>query len=98
MREGWEDLAGLLTPRMPCLPAPIRDGARQLYETIVEDNEHHILIAAAMVGMLPSLKYERIVAVPGVSGIPAVSALRMNADERRTLVENLFDRGEERMS
>jgi hypothetical protein len=88
MRESWEELAVLLAN--PGLEdASLHDAAHVLYETILEDNEHHILIAAELVGVAPSLKYERLASVPGVSGVPAVSALRMNADERRLILEDI---------
>lgn len=86
MREAWEQLGTQVASQVGRPATEVRDAAHRLFETIVEDGEHHILIAAELVGILPSLKYERIAARSGVSGIPAVAALRLNAEERQLML------------
>ena len=89
MREAWEDLLPVLSSRLTESDGEesLRVAAHRLYETIMEDNEHHILIAAEALGVAPSLKTERTTAtVPGLGGISAVAALRLNAEERRAML------------
>lgn len=90
LREAWEEVGARVGVDLIVPSAEAHEALRRLFETILEDNEHHILIAAELVGMLPSLKYERIASKVGLaSGVPAVAALRMNADERRLILNKI---------
>lgn len=91
MRQSWEQLHEALAA---CEPPSSWDrdvavAALELFGAIVEDNERHTLIAAAMVGVEPSLKQVRAMSsiAVGGNGTPAVEALRQNTDERRELME-----------
>ncbi len=84
MREAWERVADVA--QTLDLDEEDREALSVLFETVIEDNEHHALIASAMVGLQPSLKHERVMAnLPGAVKFAAVAALRLNTDERREL-------------
>ncbi len=92
LREAWELLAVGLEDGI-VIPSPsARSSLLRLFEVIVEDNEHHVLIAAEMVGMLPSLKFEKLASTLGIEvALPAVAALRLNLEERRMIQSRFSD-------
>lgn len=94
LREAWEELADRLDEITISSP---QAGAAldRLFEVIVEDNEHHVLIAAELVGMLPSLKFEKFASSLGLEiAIPAVEGLRLNLEERRALRTRVNERSQ----
>ena len=85
LREAWESLAQEFCT-MDCDDETLA-AARRLYETVVRDAEHHTMLAAEMVGTLPSLDGGRTAARFGFEGQPAVDFLRMIIRERSTLFD-----------
>jgi hypothetical protein len=89
LRESWEDLHRALLMSWDDLDGSTRDAARLLFETVVLDNEHHTALAAEMVGLLASLNADRHARRLAVHAMSAVSSLRHNTDDRRSLLDQL---------
>jgi hypothetical protein len=90
MRESWENLVAPLSKVIDYKDGgDLRTSAHMLYEIIVQDIEHHILVAAQLVGVAPSLKQERMKGALPYQNLPAVMSLRDYAHDRREYLEQI---------